>query len=150
MNERSYPISPIPGVGAVVVGSDGVLLVRRDKEPGKGLWSIPGGAVEVGETQKDALRREVEEETGVICEVVDLIGTADVILTDSENNVEFHYLLNHYLVKALTKDIRQESPEAEVQWFSLENLPISEMPKEVHEIIFGVREKIESLMMIGS
>ncbi len=150
MNKRSYPKSPIPGVGAVVVGSDGVLLVRRDKEPGKGLWSIPGGAVEVGETQKDALRREVEEETGVICEVVDLIGTADVILTDSENNVEFHYLLNHYLVKALTKDIRQESPEAEVQWFSLENLPISEMPKEVHEIIFGVREKIESLVMIGS
>ena len=62
MNERSYPHFPIPGVGAIVVGSKGVLLVRRDKDPGKGFWSIPGGGVEVGETQEESLIREVEEE----------------------------------------------------------------------------------------
>ncbi|MHA2161945.1 MAG: NUDIX hydrolase [Candidatus Thorarchaeota archaeon] len=150
MTERRYPDFPIPGVGAVVVGTDGVLLARRDKEPGRGLWSLPGGGVEIGETQNDAVRREVEEETGVICEVVELIGTADVILSDSEDKVEYHYLLNHYLARALTKDIRQESPEAEVQWFTLDKLPISEMPKEVHEIILGVREMVESLMETDS
>ncbi|MHA2188127.1 MAG: hypothetical protein ACW99V_07815, partial [Candidatus Thorarchaeota archaeon] len=79
-----------------------------------------------------------------------LIGTVDVILSDSEDQVEYHYLLNHYLAKALTKDIRQESPEAEVQWFTLDALPISEMPKEVHEIILGISEMIESLMMTCS
>ncbi len=46
MSKRRYPCFPIPGVGAIVVGSKGVLLVRRDKDPGKGLWSIPGGGVE--------------------------------------------------------------------------------------------------------
>lgn len=49
MNDRAYPKFPIPGVGAVVVGPKGLLLVRRFREPGKGLWSIPGGAIEVGE-----------------------------------------------------------------------------------------------------
>ncbi len=43
MSKRRYPCFPIPGVGAIVIGSKGVILVRRDKDPGKGLWSIPGG-----------------------------------------------------------------------------------------------------------
>ena len=55
MSARRYPAFPIPGVGAVVLGSKGVLLVRRDKDPGKGLWSIPGGGVEVGETDVNGL-----------------------------------------------------------------------------------------------
>ncbi|MDF1540244.1 MAG: NUDIX domain-containing protein [Candidatus Thorarchaeota archaeon] len=48
MVERKYPSFPIPGVGAIVVGKRGILLVRRDKDPGKGLWSIPGGVPDPG------------------------------------------------------------------------------------------------------
>ena len=54
---RTYPDRPIVGVGAVVVDGDRVLLVRRANEPLKGEWSIPGGAVEVGETLEAAIRR---------------------------------------------------------------------------------------------
>jgi len=135
LSARRYPAFPIPGVGAVVLGSKGVLLVRRDKDPGKGLWSIPGGGVEVGETQAEAVVREVQEETGIECEVIELISTDDVILHDANGRVEFHYLLNHYLTRAVGGEISQESPEAEVCWFNLDDLPEEEIPPQIIIII---------------
>ena len=135
MSARRYPAFPIPGVGAVVLGSKGVLLVRRDKDPGKGLWSIPGGGVEIGETQAEAVVREVQEETGIECEVIELISTDDIILHDADGRVEFHYLLNHYLTRAVGGEISQESPEAEVRWFNLDDLPEEEIPPQIIIII---------------
>ena len=82
MDGRRYPQHPIPGVGAIVVSNEGVLLARRDKEPATGLWSIPGGAVEPGETQKESVVREVLEETGIRCEVIKLVNTFDLITLD--------------------------------------------------------------------
>ncbi len=132
---RSYPNFPIPGVGVVVFGEKGVLLVRRTKEPGIGLWSVPGGAIEVGETQLDAVHREVREETGVDCEVVGLIDTDDIIIEDTNGDVEFHYLLNHYLAVALSSDVTPESEAAEVKWFSPNELPMGEMPEKIVALI---------------
>ncbi|MHA2004831.1 MAG: NUDIX domain-containing protein, partial [Candidatus Thorarchaeota archaeon] len=65
MTSRRYPKYPIPGVGGIVVGPEGILLVVRDKEPAKGRLSFPGGGVDVGETQEQAVVREVREETGI-------------------------------------------------------------------------------------
>jgi len=127
MDDRRYPKFPIPGVGGVVFGPQGVLLVKRHKEPGKGLWSVPGGGIELGETQTDAVEREVFEETGVMCKVVKFLSTYDVIILDDKTDVEFHFLLNHYLAEALTEDIQAEVPEAEVGWFQLDALPKDEM-----------------------
>ena len=64
-SDRSFPPRPIVGVGAVVIDADRVLLVRRAKPPLEGHWSLPGGAVEVGETLSSAIQREVFEETGM-------------------------------------------------------------------------------------
>ncbi|TFG11983.1 NUDIX domain-containing protein [Candidatus Thorarchaeota archaeon] len=141
---RSYPDFPIPGVGAVVLGEKGVLLVRRVKEPGLGLWSVPGGAIEVGETQLDAVRREVKEETGVYCEIIRLIDTDDIIIQDSNGGVEYHYLLNHYLAVALTSDITPESEDAKVKWFNLNGLPLEEMPEKIIDLIKKI--EIEELL----
>jgi 8-oxo-dGTP diphosphatase len=69
---------PVLAVGAVVVNTGRLLMVRRGKEPGKGLWSIPGGRVERGEYLADAVRREVKEETGVDVEVDRLAGILEV------------------------------------------------------------------------
>ena len=128
-----------------MVGPAGLLLVRRDKDPGMGLWSIPGGAVELGETQKEAVVREVMEETGVQCEVLELISTADLVTLDSEGRVEYHYLLNHYLARGLTMETRPETPAAEVTWFPLDSLPIEEMPIQILGLLEKSREKMLSL-----
>lgn len=145
VDNRRYPSHPIPGVGAIVVGPAGLLLVRRDKDPGMGLWSIPGGAVELGETQKEAVVREVMEETGVQCEVLELISTADLVTLDSEGRVEYHYLLNHYIARGLTMETRPETPAAEVTWFPLDSLPVGEMPIQILDLLEKSREKMLSL-----
>ncbi|TXT55856.1 MAG: hypothetical protein BAJATHORv1_30239 [Candidatus Thorarchaeota archaeon] len=145
MNSRRYPEFPIPGVAGIVVGRKGILLLRRDKPPSKGLWTLPGGGVEVGETQKDALKREILEETGVESEIHAFFATFDVIMQDNKGDIEFHFLLNHYLARALTEDIRPEFPDGEVQWFELENLPHEEIPPRILGLIRNAEQNIREL-----
>ena len=146
MSGRRYPKHPISGVGAIVVGTKGVLLARRDKPPGEGLWSIPGGGIELGENQKDAVIREVLEETGVQCEVLKLVSTADLITLDEVGSVEFHFLLNHYLARAITDVIKPEFPDGEVGWFHPEELPKDMVNQEIIELLNSVKDLILELM----
>ena len=68
--------SVIPCVGAVVTDEQGrLLMIKRGHEPGAGLWSIPGGRIEPGETDAEALVREMLEETGLTVQVGRLLGT---------------------------------------------------------------------------
>ena len=148
MTERRYPKSPMAGVGAIVVGAKGVLLVKRDKEPGRGLWSLPGGVIEIGETHRDAIKREVLEETGIEIELLDLIGVIgviDVIQPDSKGAIEFHGLLIHYLARAKTEESYEETPEGEVRWFEPDVLPTLELHPIMKKILHGQQKRIESL-----
>jgi 8-oxo-dGTP diphosphatase len=93
LNDREYPTRPWVGVGVAVRRGDRVLLVRRAKAPRAGEWSIPGGAVELGETTFEAGRREVREETGLDVTPVRLLTTVDAIQRDAQGRVAFHYVL---------------------------------------------------------
>lgn len=90
---REYPDAPLLGVGAVVVKDDRVLLVRRAHEPNCGRWSIPGGAVELGETLAQAAEREVREECQVEIVMDGILSTFDLIQRDKNGNIRYHYLL---------------------------------------------------------
>jgi len=90
----------VVGVGAVVVSRLGVLLVERGAPPAQGLWSIPGGAVELGETLSQAVAREVWEETAVRVEVGPLVEVVERRLTDGQGRLEYHYVLLDYLCRA--------------------------------------------------
>jgi 8-oxo-dGTP diphosphatase len=68
----------VPCVGAVIRDAAGrILLVQRGHEPGKGLWSVPGGRIEPGETDEQAVVREVREETGLEVECGSLLGAIE-------------------------------------------------------------------------
>ena len=67
------------GVGGVVIEQDRALLVRRAREPALGEWTIPGGLLEVGETLAAGVAREIQEETGLIVRVVELIEALERI-----------------------------------------------------------------------
>lgn len=101
---REYPEAPIAGVGAVIVAEDSgreprVLLIRRAQEPLKGQWSLPGGAVELGETLEDAIRREVLEETGLAVDVLDVVKAFDRIVRETDGRVRYHYVLVDFLCR---------------------------------------------------
>ena len=146
VDERRYPQHPIPGVVAIVVSAKGILLGRRDKAPGKGLWSIPGGAVEIGETQKESVVREVLEETGVQCKVLKLVNTADFITLDTFDKVEYHFLLNHYLAHAISGELKPEFPDGEVGWFHPNELPEDMVNQEIIHLLESVRAQILEFM----
>jgi ADP-ribose pyrophosphatase YjhB (NUDIX family) len=138
MADRRYPSYPIPGVGAVVVGPKGILMATRDKDPGKGMWSIPGGGVEIGESQEAAIIREIKEETGIDAKVLRFIDTADVIFKDESGEIEYHFILNHYLCSALSYDIIPESSDTKVRWFMPDSIPV----EESHPTIIGLIQKV--------
>ena len=72
---KRVPDSVIPCVGAVIKDDQGrLLLIKRGHEPGAGLWSVPGGRVEPGETDAEALVREMREETGLTVQAGPLLG----------------------------------------------------------------------------
>ncbi|PLS84587.1 MAG: ADP-ribose pyrophosphatase [Actinobacteria bacterium] len=110
------------GVGAIVVDGGRVLLLRRNKEPEAGLWGIQGGAVEFGETVEAAARRELEEELGVGCEIVGLLGVTDHILPEEGA----HWVSPVFLAKIGPGGTpRNAEPEkhSEIGWFDLDGLP---------------------------
>lgn len=146
MRRRRYPRYPIPGVAGVVVGHDGLLLVKRDKPPSEGLWSVPGGVIETGETQEQALVREVKEETGISVQVLEAMNTIDLISLDEEGKVEYHYVLSYFLAKAKSGTIKPESRRAEVKWFALDELPEYEMHPRVYDIIQTSMKKLVLVM----
>ncbi len=94
---RRYPSRPVVGVGAVIFLEGRVLLVKRAHEPLAGTWSLPGGAVELGETARAAAAREVLEETGLVVEVGPVVEVVDRILVEEDGRVGYHFVVIDYL-----------------------------------------------------
>src|SRR5262245_1973668 len=112
---REYPERPIVGVGAVIIvpPADGVVLVKRRFEPLAGQWSLPGGAVEVGETLEAAIVREVAEETGLSIAVKSVIEVFDRILLDPDGRAQYHFVLIDYVCRPTGGTLRAGSDVAD-------------------------------------
>jgi len=93
---REYPEQPMVGVAAVIFDGESVWLARRNQEPSKGRWSLPGGLVELGERHLQALHRELREELGVTLEVGGLAGVYDKIFYDLQGQIRYHYVVVDY------------------------------------------------------
>jgi len=123
MISREYPENPLIGVGALVLLNKKVLLVKRGTPPGKFKWSVPGGLVEKGETIKEAVKRELREETGLLGEPTKLINIAEVIILDEIGRTKYHYVIFDYLVNLVKEtDPKPSSDVLEAKFFSLEDV----------------------------
>ena len=135
---RDYPERPIIGVGAVIVSGGRALLVRRNTEPLRGEWSVPGGMLELGETLRDGVRREALEETGLEVEPGEVLDVFDSIFTDALGRTEYHYVLIDYLCRPFSGEARPGSDVSEVRWVSANALGA-----------MGLRESIEQVVRKG-
>ena len=97
----------------MVVRNEQVLLVKRRYEPLAGRWSLPGGAVEIGETLEGCLVREMAEETGLEVGVGPVIEVFDRITRDEEGRVAYHFVLVDYLCWPISGELRAGSDVAD-------------------------------------
>lgn len=135
-----YPDAPLVAVGAIVMRNGCVLLVRRGQPPSEGLWAIPGGRVELGETLQEAARREIKEETGLTIWARDPVHTFDVILRDKAGRVQFHYVIVDLLADYVSGALRPGDDAHEARWVTpeeLEELPINQTTLEVLREVVG-------------
>ena len=126
---RRYPDRPIVGVGAVVVDAGRVLLVRHGNEPLKGEWSLPGGAVELGESLEGALIREIREETGLDIDVGPVVEVLDRVRRDADGRIEYHYVIVDYACRVQGGALAAGTDAEDVRWTELcdlERLGVSE------------------------
>ena len=117
--QREFPKAPIVGTGAVIIDAGRVLLVQRGREPLKGSWSLPGGMLELGESLQEGVVREVEEETGLRVEPVELIELLDRIVREDPaglRRVRFHYVIADYLCRVVGGTLKASSDAAAVRW----------------------------------
>ena len=132
---RQYPARPIAGVGAVILDGPCVLLVRRAHEPLKGEWSLPGGAVELGETLETALAREVIEETGLEVAVGPVVEVVDRVLRAPDGRVEYHFVIVDYLCTVRAGVAVHGSDASDVRWVAVSELAAHQVTSKAIEVI---------------
>jgi ADP-ribose pyrophosphatase YjhB (NUDIX family) len=120
MNRR-YPPTPLVGVGAVLLqpGLDQVLLVKRGTAPAQGLWSFPGGLVEIGETLRAACQREVREETGLEVALGDIAAVGERLSYDEAHRLEYHFIIFEFVGSVMGGILSPSSDASAVQWFPI-------------------------------
>ncbi len=133
--KRKYPDHPIIGVGGIVFREDQVLLIQRGKEPNLGRWSIPGGAVQTGETLKEAVIRELKEETHLEVEVLAVTKVLDRIFRDPDGRVAYHYVLVDFLCHPRNGELRPDSDAADARFVPLKELSSYSLPPHTLEVI---------------
>jgi 8-oxo-dGTP diphosphatase len=105
---------PVVGVGVVLVQDGKVLLVRRGRDPGRGLWAVPGGKVRRGEPMRDAARREILEETGLEVEIGDVVWVGEYLEADD------HIVLIDFAGSVLGGELRAGDDADDVRWVAVE------------------------------
>jgi 8-oxo-dGTP diphosphatase len=144
VNDRRYPKHPFVGVGAILLNRDRILMAQRGKEPLKGWWSLPGGALETGESLADGVRREVREETGLEIRPLGVLEIFERIMRDSNGEAEYHYVLIDYICRITGGTLCAGDDVCRVEWVrrsELGKLQITEGTLGVIEKAFRERRK---------
>jgi 8-oxo-dGTP diphosphatase len=116
---RRYPGAPLVGVGVAIYNEQGeLLLVQRGRPPGKGVWGLPGGLLDLGEKVEEAARREILEELGIPIALGALVTTFESIYRDAEGKVEYHYVVLEYWAHYVGGTPVAQDDAAAVAWVS--------------------------------
>ena len=141
---RHYPDRPVLAVSAVIIRGDEFLLVRRARPPMQGLFTLPGGGVEAGETLFEAVQREVREETGLSIEPVTLAGTREAISRDDSNRVARHFVILAFAARWTGGEARLNEELSEARWIAPAGLAGLSTTEGLAEIVAAAFERLQS------
>ncbi|NHV45767.1 MAG: NUDIX hydrolase [Candidatus Verstraetearchaeota archaeon] len=138
---REYHDHPLIGAGILVIENGKVLLIKRGNEPNKGLWSIPGGLVKLGESPEEAAIREFKEETGLNAIIEKLLGIFNIIIKDNEGKIKYHYIVVDYLGKVIGGELKPGSDVLDAKWFDINELKNIQISSTVIKAIEKIEKK---------
>lgn len=142
--KRQYPDRPIVAVGAAVCWDGRALIVRRGKEPSKGVWTVPGGAVHLGETMREAAAREVQEECGIQVEVGEVIGILDNIVHDRSGSradtggpkgILYHYAIVDFYAEYVSGELTPSDELMDAAWVYPTELDAYRVPAKAQAVL---------------
>ncbi|MBN1933852.1 MAG: NUDIX hydrolase [Anaerolineae bacterium] len=132
---REYPIQPIVAVGAAVHCGERVLIVRRGKAPSYGVWTVPGGAVELGERMDEAVAREVREECGIEVTVGEPVGVLDAITRDEQGRILYHYAIVDFAADYVSGALSPSDELLDAAWITPDQFDAYEVPPKAQEVL---------------
>lgn len=139
---RTYPQRPFLAVSAAIVRQGKVLAVRRARKPALGLYTLPGGVVETGETLSEAVMREVREETQLAIEPVALAGHREVIVKDAQGRVERHFIILCFAARWLTGEVVLNEELDDARWLAPAELANLQTTEGLAEIVAAAIETL--------
>ncbi|MCL2477810.1 NUDIX hydrolase [Candidatus Bathycorpusculum sp.] len=140
--KRLYPDQPAVGIGIVIVEDQRIVLIKRDNEPARGKWTVPGGLVELGESNEEAVIREAKEETCLDVEKPLLVDVISQVDWDTEGKIRYHYVIVDYLVQVRCGNIAAASDAAELRWVPLEEVESYELTPSFRRFFDKNKEKL--------
>jgi 8-oxo-dGTP diphosphatase len=140
---RSYPERPYLAVSAAIVRDGHVLVVQRARAPAAGLFTLPGGVVEVGETLLEAVMREVREETSLTIEPVALAGFREAIARDGDGRVERHFVILPFAARWLAGEPRLSEELSDARWLRPADLATLPTTPGLAAIVATAFERLE-------
>jgi ADP-ribose pyrophosphatase YjhB (NUDIX family) len=139
---RTYPTRPYLAVSAAIFRNGRVLIVRRARPPAHGLYTLPGGGVELGETLEEAVIREVREETALDVTPIVLAGYRQAIARDATGRVERHFVILPFAARWIAGDISLNEELSEAQWLHPEEIAGLKTTEGLAQIVTTARERI--------
>lgn len=140
---RAYPDRPILAVSAAIMRDGKVLIVRRAAGLATGIYTLPGGVVEAGETLTEAVIREVQEETGLSIEPVTLAGYREMIVRDNQGKIARHFVIACFAARWLSGEpVPDLSEISEAIWRHPDELNSLKTTQGLQEIVAEAMAKL--------
>src|SRR5580704_3301177 len=141
---RTYPTRPYLAVSAAIFRDGRVLIVRRARPPAHGLYTLPGGGVELGETLEQAVIREVREETALAIEPIGLAGFRQAIARDAAGRIERHFVILPFAARWIAGEVLLNEELAEAHWLAPQQLGALKTTEGLADIVAAAGAKFES------
>jgi len=139
---RMYPERPYLAVSAAIFRDGRVLIARRAKGASTGVFTMPGGVVEAGETLTEALIREIKEETDLTIEPVTLAGHREVVVRDRDGRASRHFVILCFASRWIAGEPKLNEELSDARWLKLEELSALKTTEGLAEIVAAAFERI--------